>query len=83
MPEIEINGEIWAISPHAETRMLERNVSENQIRQTIEEPDSTGLDSKGNEIYRRTFSTRQGKRLVRVIADEEFKHIITVTVDEV
>lgn len=83
MPDIEIDGEHWTISPHAEMRMLERGVSNNQLRQTIATPESTGQDFKGNTIYRRTFTIRQRQTLVRVIADEEYKHIITVTVDEV
>jgi hypothetical protein len=83
MPEIEIGGEIWVIFPHAEIRMFERDVSENWVRRTIEEPESTGIDIKGNEVYRRTFSAKSGKVLVRVMADEEVRHIITVTIDEV
>jgi hypothetical protein len=62
-------------SGHAKRRMVERNVSEEEVQAVYEEPDVTYPDATGNRCYVR----QMGERSLRIVlAKDDPDFVITV-----
>jgi hypothetical protein len=73
---IEANGKYYTTTQHTDEKMLERDITENQIKQVIEQG-THDLTNKGDNIY--LFKVT-GRVIAVIIADEE--RIVSVFIAE-
>jgi hypothetical protein len=64
---IEANGKYYTTTIHAEERMLVKNITESQIKQTIEQG-RADLTELGDDIY---FLEISGREIAVIIVDDE------------
>lgn len=69
-------------SKHAQDMMRERNIPEEWVRRTIDDPDRTEMGSEGNTHYIKAISERSG-RFLRVVVNPHVQpnRVITVFFD--
>jgi len=56
----------WVFSPHAATRMMERDVSVDMIRQLIEEPDLV-IAQRPKWVFAKSYSARRDNLIAAVL----------------
>ena len=71
----------YRLTAHARERMEQGSISEEMVRQTLEEPEGRIWDEFAKFIYQRVFQRENGRRfLLRVVVDEAQVPVSVVTV---
>ena len=69
---------VWG--PHARLNVEERNLSLEQIEQTLSDPEWIVPGHPPREVYMRRFSNEKGQYLIRVVIEEIIDARLVVTV---
>jgi len=69
------NGKNIIFTKHAKIRMLQRKISEEEIKSAIQSPDKVEESFKGRPTIRKKFS----KGVLEIVYKESPKEIITIT----